>query len=207
MAIHNSRIVKMECESSCGVYFHPTIECPLMLHWHHFSWGTFQTNIYLFSNTGSAALQSKKIFDLVSREANLQDRQDGQDTVKLSVCARNIHTRYKTQPTIDCISHVIVIIFLPKMFPESCIPACGHCLVWCVETGDRRGMLECCLGPAPHRLRHIDKNDLWCVLSLSCPGPAWPTPVNGAVSDLTWRGSPLARCTPCTPPWPDTGPR
>ena len=35
-----------------------------------------------------------------------------------------------------------------------------------------------------------------------CPGsPGWAAPVNGPMSDLTWRGSPLASCTPCTPTW------
>ena len=58
----------------------------------------------------SSSAISKKIFDLVSREANLKT---------------DIHTGYNyNQPMI-----LYDVMFLPKMFPESCIPACGHCLV------------------------------------------------------------------------------
>ena len=67
--------------------------------------------------------------------------------------------------------------------------------VWRLETD-----AECWVLPRPgppQAETHWQKWLMMCALPLL----AWAAPVNGPVSDLTWRGSPLAPCTPCTPPW------
>ena len=154
----------MECKSICahhGVYFHPTIECPLiMLHWHHFSWGTLQTNIYLFSNTGSAAAALQYPWKYKIRSAEKQK------------------TDSDTQKTCQ----------------HSCMWPLSN--VWRLETDAECWVLLAGPGP-PQAETHWQKWLMMCAPALQ----AGPAPVNGPMSDLTWRGSPLASCTPCTPTW------
>ena len=68
--------------------------------------------------------------------------------------------------------------------------------VWRLETDAECWVLLAGPGP-PQAETHWQKWLMMCAPALQ----AGPAPVNGPMSDLTWRGSPLASCTPCTPTW------